>query len=108
MCKVSLIDKTQLDAHNNGSRHAKNLRKAEFLKTSKEVESGKGKSPYVSVNPDNSKRMCNLCNVEFTSADMEDGHLKGARHRNNIRMKRIGGRLNKNPDKKKVRSMRNL
>lgn len=101
LCKVSLIDKCQLDAHNNGSRHAKNLRKAEFLKLREDEAGKKGASPYVSVNADNSKRKCTLCNVEFTSAEMEDGHLKGARHRNNIRMMRLGGRVIKNPDKVK-------
>jgi len=99
MCKVTLIDQRQLDAHNNGSRHARNLRKAEFLKAPKDEEGKKSISPWIQVNSDSSMRKCTLCNVEFSSAEMETGHLKGARHRNNIRMMRFGGRINKNPDK---------
>jgi len=99
LCKVSLIDKRQFDAHNNGSRHARNLRKAEFLKAPKDEEGKKSISPWITVNSDNSMRKCTLCNVEFSSAEMEEGHLKGARHRNNVRMKRFGRRINKNPDK---------
>lgn len=96
MCKVSLIDEQQVKSHKNGSRHAKNLRMAEYEKSREAGAGEKGESPYVSINPENSRRMCNLCNVEFTSLEMEDKHMNGTRHQNNVRSKSTGGRVIKN------------
>jgi len=101
LCKVLLIDKRQLDAHKKGKRHERNLRKAKFLKNREDEEGEKGASPYVVVNPDKSKRICTLCNAEFCSAVTEDKHLNGAKHKNNIKMMRLGKVVAKNPSKVK-------
>jgi len=98
LCKVSLLDKEQLDAHYNGRRHLRNLKEAMLLK---KIRKENGASPYIVGNPNEWKRRCTLCNVEIHGAEKEDLHLKGAKHQNKIKRIQLGETVVKQPSKLK-------
>jgi len=98
ICQISsLQNKFQLEKHNVGKRHLKNLRKEEIRKQSAKTGSdstdakSSKESKYISVNTETSRRMCTLCQVEFTSDEIETSHMKGSRHLTNVRKARTGG-----------------
>lgn len=89
LCKVSLISKFQLHAHLNGKRHQKELRKS---KTSKTVAEQASKTSETKINNSLyvSGRECTLCGVEFTSVVIEQAHLSGRRHLQNVKLREAG------------------
>lgn len=97
ICKTTLQSKFEFDKHNIGKRHLKNLRKEEILKRHKGDGSQSADtnstedSKHISVNIKKARRVCTLCQVEFTSDQMEKDHMKGARHISNVKKAETGG-----------------
>jgi len=60
------------------------------LKNPKDEEGKRGAWPYIVVNPESSKRICTLCNIELDSAVSEEQHLKGIKHKKKMKRKRLG------------------
>jgi len=109
ICNVTLDRQYAFDSHNNGKRHLKNLRKKELAdelkKEREEKDSKKGSTSktaeekYLSISPLTANKMCTLCNVEFTSSIIEQSHMKGRRHIQNVRNSLRGGRIVKSQKK---------
>lgn len=109
ICQTSLQSKFEFDKHNIGKRHLKNLRKEEILKQHKAEgsESADAKSTedskHISVNTEKARRVCTLCQVEFTSDNMEKDHMKGARHLSNVKKAAMGGVIKVTKKKSKTK-----
>jgi len=110
ICNVTLDRQYAFDSHQNGKRHLKNLRKKELADElakeleKKESEEGNSKSKtaekiYISISTVTGNKMCTLCNVEFTSSIIEQSHMKGRRHIQNIKNSLRGKRIMKSQKK---------
>jgi len=103
ICDITLRGQYEFDSHSNGNRHMKNLRKKQLEDNlEKERKSRSGTKPdarFLTINPSSMKRMCTLCNVEFSSSVIEESHVKGRRHIQNVRNSLKGGRIQKSQKK---------
>jgi len=105
ICNVILDGQYALDSHNNGKKHLKNLRKKELADEldkgheEKKEEEGSSKNEedaenkYLSISTETGNKMCKLCNVVFTSSIIEQSHMKGRRHIQNVKNSMSGRRI---------------
>lgn len=103
ICDITVNGQYELNSHKNGNRHMKNVRKKELAeKLEKKRNAQQGPNPdekFLTLNPASMKRMCTLCNVEFSSSVIEESHIRGRRHVQNVRNSQRGGRILKSKRK---------
>jgi len=113
ICNVTLDRQYALDSHKNGKRHQKNLRKKELAdEMKKELEEKQNKEGSSRIETEEKKhlgistvtgnKICKLCDVEFTSSIIEQSHMKGKRHIQNVKNSLRGRRIVKSQKKASV------
>jgi len=91
ICYCVLNREVEYQAHFNGKRHAKELRKKqiqEMLKKEVGGNSGEQTQDLVVIDPITCLRKCSICSIEFQSPMIEWNHMNSRRHIKMVRYKR--------------------
>jgi len=102
VCNVVLNVKLEYEAHINGKRHMKELKKKELqekLGKGDEAKSGEQTKELIVIDPKTSLRTCSVCYIEFNSPMIEQSHMKGKRHQKMLQMFSAGCKIPKPPAK---------
>jgi len=92
ICWCVLNSTVEYEAHFNGKRHAKELRKKQIqekLKKEFGANSGEQGEDLIVIDPISSLRKCSICSIEFHSPMIEESHLNSRRHNKMVRYKRL-------------------